>query len=347
MNNDNPNISSEISIKTIKQQLKSNNIDYKIMALHQLRTNTFPETNSILKELIKRDSNNSIREIALYILHERNDPDIVTFLRRIYFNTTDNRFIRARAIWSLSQNNEPEAIEIVRTAIEDSSEEVAYWAILGLLNQEKNETALAILRRILLKTRSILVRQAIMLYFGIIKDESSRIDIERSLLDDSHPSIRLQSAWALRYINSIKSINSLCTALQKEMNSLAKREMALSIGYIIQKQDLESKHTKEYFSVKDVAINCLTRIFSRDTAYIVRRACAESLGRIGDKKAVPDLLDKITIDTNQFVRRDIIIALGKIGDTQALEALSNAKKSNYRIIVQAAHEAILQIKNNQ
>jgi HEAT repeat protein len=62
---------------------------------------------------------------------------------------------------------------------------------------------------------------------------------------------------------------------------------------------------------------------------------------------VPKLLEKITIDTNQFVRRDIIIALGKIGDTQALEALSNAKKSNYRIIVQAAHEAILQIKSKQ
>jgi HEAT repeat protein len=261
MNNDNANTSSEISIKTIKQQLKSNNIDYRIEALHQLRKYTFPETNSILKELIKRDSNNSMREMALYILHERNDPEIVTFLRRIYFNTTDNRFVRARAIWSLSNNSDSEAIEIVRTAIEDSSEEVAFWAILGLLNQETNKTILSILKQILTKTRSTLIRQAIMFYFGTIKDEELRIEIEKNLLDDSHPLIRLQSAWALRNVNSINSISSLCKVLQKEMNDLTKREIALSIGYIIQKQDLDIKQTKEYSSAKDVAISCLTKIF--------------------------------------------------------------------------------------
>lgn len=347
MENDLVNSSSEVTIKNLKQQLKSNNSEYRISALHQLRKNNFPETNSLLKEIIKRDSEIFIRELALLILHEKKDPDIITFMRRIFFNINDNRCIRARAIWSLSQQNNIEAFELVRMAIEDKSEEVAYWAILGLLNHNQNETNLVKLTKMLSTNRSILIRQAITFYFGIIRDENSRIELEKRLLEDTQPIVRLQSAWALRNIKSIKSIKTLSKALHKEINDLTRREIALTIGGIIKEQTTDYKETIEYSSAKEEAIDCLTKVFERDSAYIVRRSCAESLGKIGDKRAVPSLLDKISIDTNQFVRREIILALGKIGDPQALDTLENTKKSNYRIIVQAVHKAILQIKNNQ
>ncbi len=347
MENDLTNSSSENIIKNLKQQLKSNNSEQRISALYQLRKNNFQEINSILKEIIKKDSETSVRELALLILHEKNDPDIVTFMRRIFFNATDDRYIRARAIWSLSHQKNNEAFDILQHAIEDKSEEVVYWAILGLLNYNQNETILATLKKMLSTNRSTLIRQIIAYYFGILKNENARVELEKRLLEDTQPIVRLQSTWALRNIKSLKSINKLCKALFKEINDLTKREIALSIGYIIINQINENKDKADYYSAKDEAVDCLCKIFTRDTAYIVRRACAESLGKIGDKKASPSLLDKILIDTNQFVRKEIILALGKIGDPIALDALEDAKKSNYPLIVQAAHEAILLIKNNQ
>ena len=55
----------------------------------------------------------------------------------------------------------------------------------------------------------------------------------------------------------------------------------------------------------------------------VRQNAAETLGRIGDEKAV-DSLTLALKDRNKFVRQEAVAALGKIGGERLVEPLTRA-----------------------
>jgi len=57
----------------------------------------------------------------------------------------------------------------------------------------------------------------------------------------------------------------------------------------------------------------------------VRRNAAETLGIMGDEKAI-DSLVVVLKDKNRFVRQEAIAALGKIGGTRLVEPLTHALK---------------------
>src|SRR5204863_8379671 len=60
----------------------------------------------------------------------------------------------------------------------------------------------------------------------------------------------------------------------------------------------------------------------QDESQFVRMAAARSLGRLGDKKAVPALLEALS-DPMFMVRQNAMWALGEIGDPAALGALDS------------------------
>ena len=60
--------------------------------------------------------------------------------------------------------------------------------------------------------------------------------------------------------------------------------------------------------------------------YSVRQNAIESLGTLGDEKAIEPLTPIILKDKNKFVRRETINALKKIGGEKAVEALTQALK---------------------
>jgi HEAT repeat protein len=55
----------------------------------------------------------------------------------------------------------------------------------------------------------------------------------------------------------------------------------------------------------------------------VRQYAAETLGRIGDEKAVDSLILALK-DRNKFVRGEVVSALGRIGGKRLLEPLTQA-----------------------
>ena len=55
----------------------------------------------------------------------------------------------------------------------------------------------------------------------------------------------------------------------------------------------------------------------------VRQHAAETLGSVGDEKAVDSLILALK-DKNKFVRQEVVSALGKIGDKSLLEPLTHA-----------------------
>ena len=71
---------------------------------------------------------------------------------------------------------------------------------------------------------------------------------------------------------------------------------------------------------------------NKDEHYKVRLACAEALGKIGDKYAVTPLIDLVSDENEKsvYVRESAAIALGMIGDMRAVDSLVNileAKKT--------------------
>jgi HEAT repeat protein len=61
----------------------------------------------------------------------------------------------------------------------------------------------------------------------------------------------------------------------------------------------------------------------KDKDSSVRRHAIETLGIIGDEKAV-DALILVSKDKNRFVRQEAIVALGKIGGDRVVEPLTQA-----------------------
>ncbi len=61
----------------------------------------------------------------------------------------------------------------------------------------------------------------------------------------------------------------------------------------------------------------------KDSDSTVRRNAAETIGAMGDEKAVDSLI-AVLKDHNRFVRQEAVRALGKIGGARALEALTQA-----------------------
>ena len=71
---------------------------------------------------------------------------------------------------------------------------------------------------------------------------------------------------------------------------------------------------------------------NKDEHYKIRLACAEALGKIGDKYAVSPLIDLVSDEEEKsvYVRESAAVALGMIGDMRAVDSLVNileAKKT--------------------
>ena len=71
----------------------------------------------------------------------------------------------------------------------------------------------------------------------------------------------------------------------------------------------------------------------------IRRAAAVALGKLGDARAVPELIKALN-DPDDKVRRSTVVALGRIGDPRALNPLSKALDDENEQVRQSASVAL-------
>lgn len=69
------------------------------------------------------------------------------------------------------------------------------------------------------------------------------------------------------------------------------------------------------------------------------RRAAHLLGRIGDPRAVPSLIERLE-NGDAYVAAEAVIALGRIGSTDAIRAVRDARKHRF-IVVRRMADAIL------
>jgi len=345
------NGSEKEEIKDLHQieiMLNSNVSEKRIQAIHLLLQNEFQETNDLLQNIVLTDSQVPIQELALISLVKLNPQNIMHLLKKLYNNASVKKEIRARSVWALSQIKTEEAFELLKIALDDKTEEVVYWAIVGAISFESFPEVLPKIRKLLTDSRQSLIRQTAAWVLGSIRDFDAKELLEKQLLRDAHSSVKFLCASALIKLDDITSIPTLSEALQKDATELTRREIAYALGSILEyhkisSQNLESLLIRDY---KATAVRSLSKTLLRDQSYIVRRSCAEALGKIRDKSVVKYLINAMSMDTNQFVRSEIALTLGILGDSSAIEILTKASRSQYRKIVEAAKKALEQIRES-
>lgn len=84
----------------------------------------------------------------------------------------------------------------------------------------------------------------------------------------------------------------------------------------------------------DVVSSLLYCLNNKDENYRVRLACADSLGRIGDRFAVAPLIDVVTDEDEKsvYLRESAVSALGLLGDSRAIEPLVSILETKKGII---------------
>jgi len=335
-------------LRQIEKMLKSNISGKRVQAIHLLLQNDFPETNDLLQNIILTDSQVPIQELALISLVKLNPQNLMHLLKKLYNNTTEKKEIRARAVWALHQIKTEEAFELLKIVLDDKTEEVLYWALVGSISFESFPEVLPKIRRLLTESRQSLIRQTAAWVLGSIRDYDAKELLEKQLLRDAHSSVKLLCASALIRLDDITSLPILSEALQKEANELTRREIAYALGAILEYHKISSQNLESLLirDSKATAVRSLSKTLLRDQSYIVRRSCAEALGKIRDKSALKHLINALSMDTNQFVRSEIALALGILGDSSAIEILTKASRSQYRKIVEAAKKALDQIRES-
>ncbi len=335
-------------LQQIQMMLESNSSEKRVQAIHLLLQNDFPETNDLLQKIVLTDSQVPIQELALISLVKLNPQNLMHLLKKLYNNTTEKKEIRARAVWALSQIKTEEAFELLKIALDDRIEEVLYWAIVGSISFESFPEVLPKIRKLLTYSRQSLIRQTAAWTLGSIRDYDAKELLEKQLLQDVQPSVKILCASALIRLDDITSIPTLSKALQKDANEMTRREIAYALGSILEYHKISSQNLESLLlrDSKATAVRALSKTLLRDQSYIVRRSCAESLGKIRDKSAVKHLINAMSMDTNQFVRSEIALALGILGDSSAIEILTKASRSQYRKIVEAAKKALEQIRES-
>ncbi len=336
-------------LQTLQERLKSNSSNDRFDAVIQLGKLNFQETSDILKQLVLSDPETIVRELALITLAKKIEPTVFDIAKKIFYNPSEQPILRARATWVFSQIQSKQALNLAKEALNDRNKEVVYWALVGIIAFENASEAIPEIRKLAVNSRHSIIRQTAVWTLGRMCDNKSKELLEDRMLVDTVPIVRLISTWALRKLNNLESIPSLNNAMTKETNELTRREIAFTIGNILdfEKQFERSKEQQSLFrEMQDIAARVLTRALLRDTSYMVRRMCAESLGKIRYKGLLDKLIEALTTETNQFVRKEIVNTLGTIGDPQALDILKKATRSHYKTIVEAAKEAIKKIEKS-
>jgi HEAT repeat protein len=190
---------------------------------------------------------------------------------------------------------------------------------------------------------------------GKIGDEESLEPLIYAL-SDTDGDVRKHAARALGELDDEMAVDALIEALS-DRDWPVRKNAATSLGRIGDERALKpllNALNDDDIDVRRHAIGALVKMKSKavkpllkklyDTDWQTRAIAAESLGRIGNKKAVQPLIkalgDRRFRDENRYVRGKAAEALGRIGDKSAVKYLEGALDEKYIFVRKRAQEAL-------
>jgi len=140
-----------------------------------------------------------------------------------------------------------------------------------------------------------------------------------SLLQDPEKDVRKEAARSLGRLNAQQARSALSHAARYDSSKRVRKAAEQAL------RSLRPEPRRPYarWDYRDRRHEALERLlgdlrFGRDSE---REDAAEKLGKLGDGRAVPALVDALRNDPEEDVREEAAEALGRIGDRSALPAL--------------------------
>jgi HEAT repeat protein len=230
--------------------------------------------------------------------------------------------VRANAAESLGKLQSKEAVLPLIERLEDSDAEVR-WKAAEALGKIGDEEALEPLIYALSDTDGD-VRKHAARALGELDDEMAVDALIEALSDRDWP-VRKNAATSLGRIGDERALKPLLNALNDDDIDVRRH----AIGALVK---MKSKAVKPL----------LKKLYDPD--WQTRAIAAESLGRIGNKKAVQPLIKALSDgrfrDENRYVRGKAAEALGRIGDKSAVKYLEGALDEKYIFVRKRAQEAL-------
>ena len=143
------------------------------------------------------------------------------------------------------------------------------------------------------------------------------------LLNIKNPTVLMQ---VIKYTDAYRSASTLSILL--DILLLKVGADSIDSENLVNIRVLAAKAIANYKdnSTLGTLLYCLN---NKSEHYKVRLACADALGRIGDKYAVPSLIDVVEDENEKsvYLKESVTFALGMIGDTSAIDPLISILES--------------------
>lgn len=139
---------------------------------------------------------------------------------------------------------------------------------------------------------------------GHLRDPSALKSLQKLVLKDEYATVRSKAAEALGQFQAPESVPLLLTVLRDEKNFFVRHYAANSLAKIAAEESLP-KLLKQ----------------AKDDDPLLRSRSVEALGNLGDKRAVPLLLDSLRHDPQSSVRWRAAEALGHLKEVSAVDGL--------------------------
>lgn len=313
------------SIKTLIARLKSS--DDASLKRETLIELGYSDSERVYPVLIEQldDPNSSVQHAAIISLRRYGDPRAIEQLvkpKNLHSPVVNIRWASVSALGTLGDYH---IIEHLLKAVDDPEWIVRNQAVTEL--KEKIREIIACrdhkYARVLVRLFSLEHEEIINLVIeGFIDLGSKSIDVLLESLRSPSASVRKNAARALGYIHDNRSTIPLIELLKDEELSV-RRAAAEALGMLQDKRAIEP------------LVQSLL-----DNVERVRQSAMDALAKFG-KLASSPLLNAMSHERNKYTLRAIIRTLGSIGDVKAVPALIEKLSSSYFIVRRAAQHALI------
>lgn len=291
-------------------------------------------TDLLIKQLETEELD--IRQAAVVVLGRIGDARAVPALIRLLTNDPDLIIATAGA---LAQIGDPRAFDALLGLIGHPDAAVRQAAIAALNSLGHPDLPQQLIK--LLQEPDPLVRESAVKIAGYFAfNECVPLLLQRC--HDRDENVRRAAIELIPYLDDVPILPILAQALKQEppkvraaaVRALGQMDSAIAFPYLLSALN-DSDTWVRYYAARAIgwhgypeALETLEQVVLFDTAYHVRAAAIEALGRVGGAHAVSILAPLVeSVDSNSDLARAALTALGQIGHPNSLAPLLSAIRS--------------------
>ena len=216
--------------------------------------------------------------------------------------------VRRQAMMNLLRRDKDEVVPPLIEVLRTGTRQAQYMAvqILGKMNDRRAVEPLIVLLK---NTHHEYIRAATAEALGNLKDPRATDPLLRCM-KDPHDVVRLKATFALGGMDDIRVVPPLMAALGDSVTGV-RASALVSLDRIWPKVTEDVQKREILNGIEQAAV---------DTSAAVRYVAVQLLGSMGDRKAVPILIESLK-DEHRPIRKKAAQSLGELGDQRAVAPL--------------------------